>query len=228
MPTHVLAVIDTPIPSEPLQSPPIIFPILAPINAELFATRFHKDITSNSSHLAAPGSTMPIPFWNEETQQMVVTLPVIRLCVPHPPSMPLLLLFGLGLHRQYELPPSSPQTSPTGSSASSLRSNSPNRRRSSNARNPQGISTNLLVTYLLPLPVIEEYPAASAMAQTMEEVCEGQELERRIRFNHGLWRNVLSLAPKHIEIIDTVRMAWNITSEARRIRERLKDVGFLS
>lgn len=225
MPTHVLAILSTPRPSESSQSPAYLFPIIAPINAELFAQTFNKDVTHLSSHLAAPGSTMPIPSWDEATQRMVVTVPVIPLSVPHPYSMPLLLFFGLGLHRQYEPPPSPPRVSVASSSSSSTRSGSPNRRRSSNAGFPPGISTNLLSTYLLPIPVIEEFPAAAAMSRKMEEVCTEEELHTRVEFNRGLWRNILSLAPKDVEIIDIAHMAWNITADARRLRDRLKDLG---
>lgn len=63
------------------------------------------------------------------------------------------------------------------------------------------------------------------MSRKMEEVCTEEELHTRVEFNRGLWRNILSLAPKDVEIIDIAHMAWNITADARRLRDRLKDLG---
>ena len=76
-----------------------------------------------------------------------------------------------------------------------------------------------LCCHLLPTEVIEEFPAPRAMAQSMAERCSDEELASHIRFNQGLWKNILSLGPRDTEFIDVVHTAWNATVEARRIRQ---------
>ncbi|KAI0786955.1 hypothetical protein C8Q75DRAFT_808034 [Abortiporus biennis] len=255
MPTHILAITDTPLPLKTMEQSS--YPILAPINAELFSNKFTNDhIARISSHLAAPGSTLPIPFWDSETQRMVVKLPVIPLVAPHPPSIPLLLLFGLELHLRYsehsDMSPLSRRSSPQhrGSFSSSsihstdttstILSPSPSptfspssspisfkgRRRSPSRTNPTynshpSVPTGLLATYLLPLPVIEECPASTlVLAEKMVQCCSNPHFEKYVEQNQGLWKNVLLLAPKDEEIIELVRFAWNITVEAKKIKER--------
>jgi hypothetical protein len=96
--------------------------------------------------------------------------------VPHVASIPLLLLFGLGLETQ----------------------------------------TNLLAFHLLPPQVIEEFPNAAAMAQVMSLLPE-DEIQRRVKYNQGIWKNVLALGVRDSNIVELIKTAWNVTAEARRL-----------
>ena len=40
-----------------------------------------------------------------------------------------------------------------------------------------------------------------------------------------MWRNVLLLAPQDTRIVEIVRVAWNVTAEARKDRDRWKNFG---
>ena len=40
-----------------------------------------------------------------------------------------------------------------------------------------------------------------------------------------MWRNVLLLAPQDTRIVEIVRVAWNVTAEARKDRDRWKNSG---
>lgn len=215
MPTHVLAITDAPVLPGLQPNPVVVCPLLAPINAELFATKFTNDVAKLSSLHTAPGSLMPVPYWDDRTRSQQVTLPVVPLVAPHPPSLPLLLFYGMGLYRNYEPMPALIPPSPGSprSDASSIRP--PSRRRSNETSPLVGSSIGLLSTYLLPSFVIEEYPNADAMAARMRDACTFDELETYSEYNNGFWRNILSLAPVDKDIMDIAHIAWNVTKEAR-------------
>ena len=101
MPAHALLVIDSSLdPSNPtvqrVHEPPEA--LVIPVDAETFAQKFTYDISQLVNELAQPGTAFPVPFWDHAVRAQAVTLPLIPLRVPHPASVPLLLLFGLGLH----------------------------------------------------------------------------------------------------------------------------------
>ncbi|KAG1872895.1 hypothetical protein DFJ58DRAFT_884713 [Suillus subalutaceus] len=158
IPSHVLAVFDIP-ESEWGSS---YQPLLVPIRVDLFTRGFRSKIIP----LSPPGQ--------------FVTLPVVPLLVPHAPSIPLLLLFGLGLETR----------------------------------------SHLLCCRLLPAEVIGEFPAPPTMANIMATLCSDEQLREHYKFNHGLWKNILSLGPRDSHFIELARTAWNVTVEARRIRQR--------
>lgn len=287
MPTHILAIYDTPDPTIPSGSavpqPTANPPILAPINAEQMTRKFTNDFSHFFPELYSGSSSYepPSSHWDEQRRRMIITLPVIQFVVPHPPSFTLLLLFGLGLHANYDLneleevppspsdapqnlePDSSPsyrsahsdssfsstpsmqsstsahssapeQSSTSAQSSTSTSASSPNTphplqiqsTQPSRSTTPyplgQKTSTGLLATYLLPIRVIEEFPAANAMAQILARRCSLQKLQSLVEFNGGLWRNTLSLAPKDTDIIEIVRTAWNVTREAKRLLHTLR------
>jgi len=95
MPSHVLAVYDIP----ESEWGPAYQPLLVPIRVDIFT----RDFRSNIIPPSPPGSTFPVPHCVQHTVGQVVTLPVIPLLVPHAPSIPLLLLFGLGLDTRSHL-----------------------------------------------------------------------------------------------------------------------------
>lgn len=85
MPTHVLQIIES--------EADLAQPLMAPIDANLFALGFRSPIVP----APPPGTTSPVPHFTSNSQTQVVTLPVVQITVPHVGSIPLLLLFGLGL-----------------------------------------------------------------------------------------------------------------------------------
>lgn len=170
MPSHVLAVYQT-------NANTSIRPLMLPIDATLYEDGFRVEL---SLPAAPPGSTSPVPRELEDSNALVVTLPVVPLSVPHAPSLPLLLLFGLRL----ELEP------------------------------------NLLAWRLLPANVVEEFPNASAMAQVLSRLRDDR-FEQLLRYNQGIWKNILALGLKDTVLVEMVQTVWNVTAEARRIRQRL-------
>ncbi len=85
MPTHVLAA---------RQSDHSIHPTMLPINLAQFEQAFRVDLNVSPP---PPGSTAPVPRMDEETQNLVVSLPVVHMAVPHVESLPLLLLYAMKL-----------------------------------------------------------------------------------------------------------------------------------
>ncbi len=217
-PTHILVILDTPaLPTTNNDGPdatPAIHPILIPVNAELFADTFEYDLAKRMKRQV---TTLPVPQWNESTNRLEITLRVTTLQVSHPPSIPLLLLFGFG--EQFRQPTDSPPPSPSSevSSTSSRSSKS-----QTLVADDGSVCVGLLSTYLLPIDVIEEFPAPAAMAQTMAQTCTNEEFEHYLTFNRGLWQNILVLSPKDQAIMGIVGTAWNVTREAQRIRKKMR------
>jgi len=112
-----------------------------------------------------------------------ISLTVVPVAVPHLPSLPLLLLFGLGLERDVEKLP----------------------------------------YRLLPTAVVAEFPAPAAMAEIFARFSE-QHFERCYMYIHGIWKNILALGLKDARIVQIVSTAWNVASDARRIRQQLAAV----
>jgi hypothetical protein len=172
-PTHALALFDP----ENHTSP-----VLAPIHHSTFVKGFH---TNNFIPQSPSGGTLmpPVPHRPAglpASSPLFVTLPVVHLIVPHPPSFPLLLLFAMRLERQL----------------------------------------NLLAWNLLPSAVIAEFPHAAQMAQVLarDSTLNEAEFQRCFVRNHGLWKNVLAIGPKDSKIVEMVRLVWNVTADAKRLR----------
>lgn len=249
MPTHGLVILpsaavsaapataSTPSPMQPFFPNSPHAPVL-PVNADRFAQHFTYDLARLSLDDASPlGSTLPVPFYSGGTQ--CVELPAVALALPHPPSVALLLFFGMDLPLpQASLPPS-PDTPDA--------ADGPSRRRSGTA----GLSahTSLFATFLLPSHVVAEFPATPAMVSALlwgnrayptaassssysdalldnEPNLNDAELRERAAFVGGLWANVLALGPRDGRIVDMVRCAWNVCREARRLRTMQLQRGF--
>ncbi|KAF9463256.1 hypothetical protein BDZ94DRAFT_1259498 [Collybia nuda] len=168
MPSHVLAVYQANVSPTPA-------PSMLPIDSTLYESGFRVELNLPQ---APPGSTSPIPCLDSD-QKLIVTLPVVPLSVPHASSLPLLLLFGMGLENQ----------------------------------------TNLLAWRLLPANVVEEFPNAAAMAQVLSRLREDR-FEQIFRYNQGIWKNVLALGLRSTKLVELVQTVWNVTAEARKIRQR--------
>ncbi|OCH87487.1 hypothetical protein OBBRIDRAFT_837321 [Obba rivulosa] len=202
--THALIILPSPNAdhSSTTEASPPVSPtpiLILPINAELFGAKFSAQIVQFLPQSTTP-TLPPLPYRDPATRRRVLTLPAIPLYAPHPPSIPLLLLFGLGLHTVIPRdqsppspgrPPSLPRPPPTSGSIS---------------------------TYLLPNAALGEFPAAQEMARVLLRESDDADLAARGGFNHGLWRNVLALGPHDARIANAVRVAWNVTADARRTR----------
>ena len=188
-------------------------PYLIPIDAESFFLAFGHDIarTLSAAALTSKWSKAPSPRVRADrtTGVRFVTLPVIPLYVPHPPSLPHVLLFAQGI----PLHPPPPSPDPSSSSP-------PSPVQEGSEASDSGSGASALATYLLPLAAIEEFPSAPAMAAAMARQCTSDALAARLAFNHGVWRNVLTLSPGDPALVDLVRVAWNVTSEAVRLQEQ--------
>ncbi|EMD36787.1 hypothetical protein CERSUDRAFT_95058 [Gelatoporia subvermispora B] len=228
---------DSPTDTSPPPSPAPVF--VLPVNADLFVANFTAEIVQFAP--SSQDALHPLPWRDPATRRRFVTLPAIPLYAPHPPSMPLLLLFGLGLHHKLTidpptpssptppepLPPAPPAPTPAPAPVSpttvphpappdpppSATPPSPNRP----ALLPAP-TTGAIATYLLPTAALGEFPAAPAMAGALLRASDDADLAARAIFNLGLWRNVLALGPHDARIAHTVRVAWNVTADARRTR----------
>ncbi|THV05707.1 hypothetical protein K435DRAFT_834606 [Dendrothele bispora CBS 962.96] len=91
MPTHVLAVTQT------TNSYSTVPPIMIPVDVNMYNEGFRVSIIPP----AQAGTTSPVPhiLAGSSNAISVVSLPVVPISVPHIRSLPLLLLFGLGLER---------------------------------------------------------------------------------------------------------------------------------
>jgi hypothetical protein len=78
---------------------------------------------------------------------------------------------------------------------------------------------NLLAWSLLPVNVVEEFPNAAAMSLILSHIRDDQ-FDRTYRHNQGIWKNTLALGITDPSINEVVQTAWNVTAEARRIRQR--------
>lgn len=246
-PTHALVIVS----NDPHTTST---PIVAPINLIAFTSTFTYDITRQQQRTKdppaqstpappdrAPGgppAVPPIRIDGEDAENRTVTLPTILLPVPHPPSLPLVLLFALSsyLPAMYRPPPSEPSSalptptptpsrsrsrapspfprSPSRASCTSLAPSSPPLTPSPP---PQfTIPMGLFPTYLLPTFVIEELPAFPTAAAEMARRCSAGELAAYMEYNMGVWRNLLALSSKNEQMMDLVQFALKMTTMARR------------
>ncbi|KAF5325147.1 hypothetical protein D9619_009777 [Psilocybe cf. subviscida] len=165
-PTHVLAVTQVDMPSVPL---------MIPINANMFQTGFRYELT------LPPSAATPVPRIVDTNTDPVISLPVVPVVVPHPSSLSLILLYGLGLETD----------------------------------------THPLSLALLPGSVVGEFPNAAAMATVLASIPRDS-FDRIYRHNQGIWKNVLALGMRNQRIVELVSIVWNVTAEARRIRNRTR------
>ena len=57
------------------------------------------------------------------------------------------------------------------------------------------------------------------MAQVLSQL--GDDLFNRVvRYNKGLWANVLALGLRDAQLTGLVQTAWNVAAEARRMRQQ--------
>ncbi|KAJ8508522.1 hypothetical protein ONZ45_g9214 [Pleurotus djamor] len=78
---------------------------------------------------------------------------------------------------------------------------------------------NTMAWRLLPPHVIEEFPNAAAMSQTMVRMGE-EEFMGYMGYNQGVWKNVLALGPQDKQLVEMIKTVWNVTADAHRKRQR--------
>ncbi|KAJ7905127.1 hypothetical protein B0H13DRAFT_2023442 [Mycena leptocephala] len=159
-PTHVLAVL-------PAANNPNIPPLMVPVDANLYHQSF-----SNVDFLpqVAPGTPPPVPHLVPGTQIPSLTLSVVPVNAPHGLSIPLLLIFGLGLETDRNL-------------------------------------------------ASREFPNAVEMSTVMSRLPEPQ-FDWYLRYNQGLWKNILALAPRNSAFVELVQTTYKVVADARRMRLR--------
>ncbi|KAF8178121.1 hypothetical protein K438DRAFT_1278659 [Mycena galopus ATCC 62051] len=78
---------------------------------------------------------------------------------------------------------------------------------------------NLASQILLPPEAIGEFPNAVEMAGCMSRLHEPQ-FDWYFRYNQGLWKNILALAPRNNAFVELVQTTYKVVADARRMRLR--------
>ena len=132
-----------------------------------------------------------------------MTVPVVPLQVPHAPSIPLLLLYALGV-----------RTNPS-ALAATLLPLSVAEEFPSAAAMAQAMATHCE----------RENAGVVAGVETRAGGALGgwQLLDRYTVYNQGMWKNVLALGLQDSRVMSVVQTVWNITAESRKILARQRE-----
>jgi hypothetical protein len=140
-----------------------------------------------------------------------VTLPLVPLQVPHAPSVPLLLLYALGV-----------RTNPSALAAAllplSVAEEFPSAAAMAQAMAMQCQREN-------------HYPASGSGSGSSSSVGGGgggaargwRSLDRYTMYNQGIWKNVLALGLQDSRVMSVVQTVWNVTAESRKILARQRE-----
>lgn len=71
---------------------------------------------------------------------------------------------------------------------------------------------------LLPKSAVSEFPSAASMAGVFARVTDADVFEKLFRQNFGMWGNMLALGLREGRVEEVIRLCWNVTAEAKRIR----------
>lgn len=236
MPTHALVILDA--------SRKDHEPLVVPIDLAAFSATFQNADnlqTPSRSPLPPTKYRYGVPYTDPAKGGWIVTLPTLVVEAPHSHSLPLLLLYALWDYLPNQpavdlTPPPSPESfkssetspppvprtpPPTPLTTASFES------QSSIASIPILLPLEperpvmclaQLATHLLPMPVLEEFPAFPAQAEVMARLYTDDELRAMRAFNGGLWKNVLLLAPRDHTIQEIASNAWNTAAAAYKNR----------
>ncbi|KAI3613107.1 hypothetical protein WG66_001454 [Moniliophthora roreri] len=187
MPTHLLALYPSDMPSDNSQIPSQ--PTLVPVDANLYNRGFRSEVIP----VPPPGTLSPVPHSKTSSPHAVVTLPVVPLCVPNPSSVPLLLLYGMGLEaNQHYL-------------------------------TTRLLPSQVIEEFPNAAEMAQVFAARVRDSSEYAERLDDETIfQRRIRFIQGLWQNILALGLRDVPIAEVVKTAWNVAAEARRLRTRYK------
>ena len=242
MPSHLLCIFDASDSARPA--------IIAPIDLDAFEAAFHYSSLQRPVRpiTPTPGKPLGVPYVNSKYGGFFVTLPCLIMSVPSAESVPLLLLFTLWDHLPSPQPPSrTPSPSPPASfySAKALPGSVPNTPpptpasmasfqssianatlKPAKEEEDPVVSVGLLVTYLLPIEIIEEYPSYPAMAEKMARAYDDDTVTAWKVRTGDFWKTTLALSPKSQKIIDlalipavTSSDAWKFRMMWKRMRE---------
>jgi hypothetical protein len=190
MPTHLLALYPSNISGTNSQTS--VQPIVVPVDVNLYGRGFRSEVIPPPP----PGTLSPVPQSILLGQPPVVTLPVVPLHVPNPSSVPLLLLFGMGLEANQNL------------------------------LTIRLLPSHVIEEFPNAAEMAQVFAArVRDSGEHAEKLDDEAIFQRRVRFIQGLWQNILALGLKDTTIVEVVRTAWNVAAEARRLRARYKSSG---
>ncbi len=136
-----------------------------------------------------------------------VVVSVVPLQVPHAPSIPLLLLYALGVRKNPSaiaatlLPLSVAEEFPSAAAMAQTMA-------TQCERDNDGIVAS----------------SSSGGERVAQGAAVGWELlDRYTVYNQGVWKNVLALGLQDSRVMSVVQTVWNVTAESRKILARQRD-----
>jgi hypothetical protein len=135
-----------------------------------------------------------------------VIVSVIPLQVPHAPSVPLLLLYALGV-----------RTNPSAIATSLL---------------PLSVAEEFPSAAAMAQAMAKQcdFDSAGIVAGNTGNECSAQGvvggwqlLDKFTVYNQGIWKNVLALGLQDSRVMSVVQTVWNVTAESRKILARRRE-----
>jgi len=133
----------------------------------------------------------------------MATVPVVPLQVPHAPSIPLLLLYALGV-----------RANPSALAATLL---------------PLSVAEEFpsaaAMAQAMAMQCERENAGIVADSGDGESSAGGgwRSLDRYTVYNQGMWKNVLALGLQDSRVMSVVQTVWNVTAESRKILARQRE-----
>ena len=192
---------------------------LIPINIDTFTRKLRTDLTGarqhqHQHHPRPPTRVLPSPSPSVPPAMVLttlslpatVTLPVVPLQVPHAPSVPLLLLYALGV-----------RTNPSALAAALL---------------PLSVAEEFpsvaAMAQAMAVQCQRENHAGDDSNGSSSVGGGGgargwRSLDRYTVYNQGIWKNVLALGLQDSRVMSVVQTVWNVTAESRKILARQRE-----
>ena len=129
-----------------------------------------------------------------------VTVPLVPLQVPHAPSIPLLLLYALGV-----------RANPSALAATLL---------------PLSVAEEFPSAAAMAQAMATQCERENASIVADSEASAGGGwllLDRYTVYNQGMWKNVLALGLQDSRVMSVVQTVWNVTAESRKILARQRE-----
>ncbi|KAH9985635.1 hypothetical protein BJV74DRAFT_878636 [Russula compacta] len=204
LPSHLLAVHDAPLadPNAPVT--------LIPIDIETFSRKLRADITGGGRARHHPPTRVVLPPISPAVVASVsavpplpqllpatVFVPLVTLPVPHAPSVPLLLLYALGV-----------RTNPSALAAALL---------------PLSVAEEFPSAAAMAQALAAHCERASAGNAAGSAGGWRPPLDEYTVYNQGMWKNVLALGLQDSRVMSVVQTVWNVTAESRKILARQQE-----
>jgi hypothetical protein len=206
LPTHILAIHDAPL-SDP--NAPVT---LIPVNIDVFSLKLRTSIT-NARHnpprrvsVSSSSPFSPTTVVSSVPLPATVVIPLVPFQVPHAPSVPLLLLYALGV-----------RTNPSALAATLL---------------PLSVAEEFpsaaAMAQAMAMQCQRENAGVVAGSGGNEDNAGGvggewRLLDRYTVYNQGMWKNVLALGLQDSRVMSVVQTVWNVTAESRKILARQRE-----